>query len=116
VQSGSGTVSSVTVSGKFATIQLAGVADRQALTVLMQGVVGEGGTPSADRTLPIRFLSGDVNRDKLVNSVDLSSVQSAYGLSYGNAGYQAASDVMSDGAVNSVDLTVIQLNYGYSLP
>lgn len=115
VEQGGAAVSAVQFSGNTATITLAGVADRQKLVLKLHNFANGGGPVMADQSLTVRFLTGDADRDGVVNAVDLSLLRDAYGKSHGQAGFSAACDFETDGTVNAMDLTWQRYNYGFSV-
>jgi hypothetical protein len=54
-------------------------------------------------------LPGDVNRDGVVNCLDLAAIRAALGLRAGDAGYQAALDLNGDGVIDILDLSFVAL-------
>jgi hypothetical protein len=68
---------------------------------------------AAAYTLDFWSLTGDVNRDRAVNSSDFALLAGAFGetgASYGRG------DLNGDGAVNTADFTLLAANFGKSLP
>ena len=60
-------------------------------------------------------LVGDINGDNTVNYIDLGMLGASYGLSIGDAGYNAAADLNGDNTVNYVDLGMLGAHYGESI-
>ena len=60
-------------------------------------------------------LIGDINGDNTVNYIDLGMLGASYGLSIGDAGYNAAADLNGDNTVNYVDLGMLGAHYGESI-
>ena len=59
-------------------------------------------------------ITGDINVDKKVNYIDLGILGASYGLSLGDAGYNAAADLSDDDTVNYIDLGMLGAHYGES--
>jgi len=57
-------------------------------------------------------LIGDINSDNMVDYRDLGMLGACYGLSIGNAGYNANADLNNDGIVNYKDLGMLGAHYG----
>ncbi|HZD13259.1 MAG TPA: dockerin type I domain-containing protein, partial [Candidatus Binatus sp.] len=57
-------------------------------------------------------MKGDINGDCKVDIVDLASVGSAFGSTYGSASYKADIDLNNDYAINVVDLVLVAGNFG----
>jgi hypothetical protein len=79
LQNGAGAVGGVNSvssdpSGTVVTVGLTGVANLQALNLHLAGIVPGNGT--AD--IPLNILWGDVNRDGVVNNLDLTTVQNSF--------------------------------------
>ncbi|MEA1908201.1 MAG: hypothetical protein U9N43_04130, partial [Euryarchaeota archaeon] len=60
-------------------------------------------------------LIGDINGDNIVNYIDLGMLGASYGLSLGDAGYNAAADLNGDNIVNYIDLGMLGAHYGESI-
>ena len=60
-------------------------------------------------------LTGDISGDNVVNYIDLGILGATYGLSLGDAGYNAAADMSGDGVVNYIDLGMLGAHYGESV-
>ena len=80
------------------------------LTVRAAGIVGPHGKPmAADATFTFSALTGDLNGDGVVNSVDLLLVWQE--LLKPAASRSLAVDVNGDGQVNQADLDLLKANY-----
>ncbi len=55
---------------------------------------------------------GDVNKDAVVNIIDLARVGAAFGKSTGQPGYDVKTDVNKDGIINVIDLAIVGANFG----
>jgi len=60
-------------------------------------------------------LTGDISGDDKVNYKDLGILGASYGLSLGEAGYNAAADLNGDDKVNYKDLGMLGAHYGESV-
>ena len=60
-------------------------------------------------------LIGDISGDDTVNYIDLGMLGASYGLSLGDAGYNAAADLYSDNTVDYIDLGMLGAHYGESV-
>lgn len=58
---------------------------------------------------------GDVNRDGLINQVDLDIINAAFGSKLGDANWNADADVNNDGIVNILDLSICSKNQNRDL-
>ncbi len=58
---------------------------------------------------------GDVNRDGLVNIIDLTLVASHFAAVVGNPNYYAQADLNNDGIIDIVDLTICAADFGHLL-
>ncbi len=103
-----GSVSSVTFSGNDMIVNLTGVTDAQVLTLTTSG-----GTVSP-ATVPIGFLVGDTNADRVVNSGDGTQTRNRSGLPLDATNFR--SDVTADGFINTGDSTVIRNHSGGFIP
>ena len=90
VTSGTGSVSSFSVSGSQVTVNLTGVTNVQTITVTLHNV--NNGTSTGDVRISMGVLIGDVNANGVINSVDVAQVKAKVGaaLPCGRAGRQAA--------------------------
>jgi len=106
-----GGVNSVTYdpTNTIVTVGLTGVTNLQPLNIHLTGVNPGNGT--AD--IPLNILWGDVNRDGVVNNLDVTTVQNSFtqALNQTNAFY----DVNVDGVVNSSDAALVSAEVGTSL-
>jgi len=81
------------------------------ITATAQGVTSN----AVSVTVGEAGLVGDVNGDGTVNYVDLGILGATYGLSLGDAGYNAAADLNGDNTVNYIDLGMLGAHYGESI-
>ena len=106
-----GSISSVDYdpTSTIVTVNLTGVANIQALNIHLTGV--NPGNGAADISLDV--LWGDVNGDYVVNSLDLTSVQSNFTQTVSQN--TAVFDINGDGVVNSLDASLVSAAIGASL-
>ena len=81
------------------------------------GGAGLGGTVTVTVTITNDDVcgtidNGDLNRDSVVNIVDLNLVLSHFGQQDGDAGWDPMADANCDGVVNIVDLNEVLSNFG----
>jgi hypothetical protein len=120
VTSGTGTVGSngvsnggaVTVSGSNVIIPLTNVANAQTLNVTLNGVNNGSGT--ANVVIPVGFLLGDSNGDRVVNGGDAIQTRSRSG--QGTDGTNFRSDINTDGSVSAGDTIIVRSQAGNFLP
>ena len=93
----------------IATIALTGVTNLQALNIHVANITPGNGT--AD--IPLNILWGDVNRDGVVNNLDVTTVQNSFTQSLNQT--SAFYDVNIDGVVNSSDVALVSAEVGTSL-
>ena len=98
-----------TFSGNELIVILAGVPDRQRLTVTATGVNG-----SASASTPIGFLIGDINASRGVNAADIGAVKARQGQAVDGANFR--SDLNADGRIDLVDVAAVQARSGSVLP
>jgi hypothetical protein len=103
-------------SSHTATFRVSGrLPDGNYRATLVHGGVAD----AAGNALPAGFrldffaLSGDVNRDRVVNNADLSIVST--NLNKSDMSY-AQGDLNDDGVVNSIDRSLVTANYGKRVP
>jgi CSLREA domain-containing protein len=106
-----GHVSSFSVNGAKATVNLTTVSNAQRLLVNLRGV--SDGTTANDVTVPISVLLGNVTGDGAVSSDDVSLTQSRVGQAVSKT--TSREDVNLDGAINSMDVNIVQSNVGTRL-
>ncbi|MBP7935483.1 MAG: hypothetical protein KA354_12630 [Phycisphaerae bacterium] len=110
----SGRVDALVVAETTATILLSGVNDGETLKVVFPGIVNsEEGSP-VSATLCFTVMSGDVNADRRVNTLDMGKVRSTLGEPVNAANFR--SDLSADGRINVLDLTRVRLNVGQIAP
>jgi hypothetical protein len=112
ISSGTGSVATTSMSGTELTVNLSGVGNAQNLTLTLANV--SDGTDTADLTIPMGFLVGDVNGDRTVNSGDALLTRNRSGQQADATNFR--SDVNADGSVNGGDAIVVRGRAGNSLP
>ncbi|KNY28560.1 glycoside hydrolase family 9 protein [Pseudobacteroides cellulosolvens] len=75
-------------------------------------------TPPKNTPTPTSYTGGkvpeDVNRDGVVNMVDVMRIATAFGTVSGNVKFEPACDLNSDGAVNMADVMKLAVKFGYT--
>ena len=112
VTSGTGTVTSVSVSGSTVTIILSGVSNAQRVAVTLTGV--NDGTTIGTATITMPVLVGDVNSSGRVDSGDVFLVQQQNGQSLTSSNFRE--DVNASGRIDSGDVFVVQRANPSDLP
>jgi hypothetical protein len=120
VTSGTGTVGSngvsnggaVTVSGSDVVIPLTNVANAQTLNVTLNGVNNGSGT--ANIVIPVGFLLGDSNGDRVVNGGDAIQTRGRAGQAADGTNFR--SDINADGSVNGGDTIIVRGQAGNFIP
>ena len=112
VTSGTGSVTTASISGNDVVIELAGVPNAQQLAITLRNV--SNGTITNDVVLPLRVLLGDTNADGSVNAGDALQTRSRAGQTLTPANFR--SDVNVDGSINSGDAVVVKNRSGTSIP
>src|SRR5437660_4344922 len=112
VTSGTGSVSSFSVSGSQVTVNLTGVTNVQRITVTLMNV--NDGTHMGDVPVSMGVLVGDVNGNALVNASDVSLTKSQVGQAVSGSNFRE--DVNANGLINSVDVALVKSKVGTALP
>jgi hypothetical protein len=112
VTSGTGSVSSFSVSGSQVTVNLSGVTNVQRITVTLHNV--NDGTSTGDVPVSMGVLVGDVNGNAVVNASDVSLTKSQVGVPVSGSNFRE--DVNVNGVINSVDVAQVKANVGTALP
>src|SRR6202035_1962452 len=112
VTSGTGSVSSFSVSGSQVTVNLTGVTNVQRITVMLTNV--NDGTHMGDVAVSMGMLVGDVNGNAIVNSSDVALTKSQVGQPVSSSNFRE--DVNANGLINSVDVAQVKANVGTALP
>jgi hypothetical protein len=112
VTSGTGMVSSFSVSGSQVTVNLTGVTDAQIITVMLFNV--SDGTHMGNVPVSMGVLVGDVNGNAVVNASDVSLTKSQVGQPVSGSNFRE--DVNANGLINSVDVALVKSKVGTALP
>jgi RHS repeat-associated protein len=109
---GTGSISSTTGnSSNQVTVNLTGVANGQTITVALWNATD--GMATGNVYVQMGVLLGDVNGTGLVNSSDVSEVQSSYNPVTGT---NFRDDVTANNQINSSDVSTVQFQSGTALP
>jgi N-acetylneuraminic acid mutarotase len=112
VTSGTGSVSSFSVSGSQVTVNLTGVINVQRITVTLFNV--NDGTHMGNVPLSMGVLVGDVNGNAVVNSSDVALTKSQVGQPVTGSNFRE--DVNANGTISSTDVALVKAKVGTSLP
>ncbi len=112
VSSGTGSVSSSTVSGNQVTINLTGVANAQQIAVTLSEV--SDGRNNGTVTVPMAMLAGDTTGDGIVNSSDIAQTKSQSGQAVTSNNFRL--DVTANGVIDASDLAFVKSKLGTGLP
>jgi hypothetical protein len=112
VTSGTGNVSSVTVSGPQVRVNLTGVTSAQRITVTLLNV--NDGTHTGNVPVSMGVLVGDVNGNGTVSASDAALTKSRVGQPVHATNFR--SDVNAGGTINATDVSIIKSNLGTGLP
>ena len=112
VTSGTGSVSSFTVSGPQVTVNLTGVINIQRITVTLFNA--NDGTHMGNVPVSMGVLVGDVNGNAAVNATDVAQTKSQVGQAIGGSNFRE--DVNANGLINSVDVALVKSKSGTALP
>src|SRR5438309_3269593 len=112
VTSGTGSMSSFSVSGSHVTVNLTGVTNVQRITVTLFNV--NDGTHIGNVPVSMGVLIGDVNGNAAVNASDVSLTKSQVGMPVGSSNFRE--DVNANGLINSVDVALVKSKVGTALP
>jgi len=110
--SGTGSVSSFSVSGSQVTVNLTGVTNVQRITVTLHNV--NDGTNTGDVPVSMGVLVGDVNGNAIVNASDVSLTKSQVGVAVSGSNFRE--DVNANGTISSTDVALVKSDVGTALP
>jgi hypothetical protein len=112
VTSGTGSVSSFSVSGSQVTVNLTGVTNVQRITVTLSNV--NDGTHMGNVPVSMGVLVGDVNGNAAVSAADVALTKSQVGATVSGSNFRE--DVNANGVINSVDVAQVKSTVGTALP
>ena len=112
VTSGTGSVSSFSVSGSQVTVNLTGVINVQRITVTLMNV--NDGTHMGDVPVSMGVLVGDVNGNAVVNASDVSLTKSQVGQAVSGSNFRE--DVNANGTISATDVAIVKSEVGTALP
>jgi plastocyanin len=112
VTSGTGSVSSFSVSGSQVTVNLTGVTNVQRITVTLFNV--NDGTHMGNVPVSMGVLVGDVNGNGAVNASDVSLTKSQVGQAVTGSNFHE--DVNANGAISATDVALVKSDVGTALP
>ena len=112
VTTGTGSVSSFTVSSNVVTVNLTGVTNAQRLGVTLHNVCD--GTNQGDVLIPMGVLSGDVNGNGTVSAADVALTKAQVGHAVGGSNFRE--DVNANGVLNAIDVAIVKSKTGTALP
>jgi hypothetical protein len=112
ISSGTGTVSSTTVSGNQVFVNLTGIANAQTIVITLFGV--NDGANTGNVSILMGVLLGDTTANGSVNSSDISQTKSKSGQAVTSANFRQ--DVTINGTVNSSDISLVKSKSGTALP
>jgi hypothetical protein len=115
VSGGSATVSQRTTGTdpREYVVSLANVPNAQRVTVTLHGVTDTAGSSSASISVPIDFLFGDTNADRVVNVADAQQTRSRSGQTAAMGNFR--SDVNLDGTINGADALLVRQQSGNAI-
>jgi uncharacterized repeat protein (TIGR01451 family) len=112
VTSGTGSVSSVSVSSNQVFVNLTGVANAQVIAITLVGV--NDGSGAGNVVVPMSVLLGDTTANKSVNSSDISQTKAQSGTVPTASTFRT--DVTVNGLINSSDISTVKSKSGTALP
>jgi uncharacterized delta-60 repeat protein len=112
VTSGTGDVSSFSVSGSQVTVNLTGVTNAQRITVTLFNV--SDGTHMGNAPVSMGVLIGDTTANGVVNAGDVSQTKSQVGQQITISNFRE--DVNANGSINAADVALVKSDVGTSLP
>jgi N-acetylneuraminic acid mutarotase len=112
VTSGTGSVSSFSVTGSQVTVNLTGIFTVQTITVTLFNV--NDGTHMGSVSVWMNVLVGDVNGNDAVNASDVSLTKSQVGVSVSGSNFRE--DVNASGTITATDVAIVKSDVGHALP
>jgi hypothetical protein len=110
--SGSGSVSSFSVSGATVTVNLMNITNAQ--TVFMKLTNVNDGILSGDVPVAMSILIGDTSGNGAVTATDVTQTKLQSGQAVTGSNFRE--DVIVSGAINGTDVSAVKLNSGTALP
>ena len=98
--------------GRTVTLHLTNTTNGQTVAMTLLGV--SNGASTNNITVPVSFLAGDTNADRVVNSGDAVQTRTRSGQAADATNFR--SDVNADGFINSGDALIVRARSGGSLP
>jgi autotransporter-associated beta strand protein len=115
VTTGAGRVTGTPVfAGNTMTVNLAGVADVQKITVTLQNVRDTLAQLLPDKAIKVSMLVGDTNGNRTVNASDIGQTKGQSGAVLSADNFRA--DINASGSVNASDIGQAKANAGHTLP
>jgi hypothetical protein len=115
VTAGTGTVSgSPTFSANAMTVNLAGVADVQKITLTLSDVTDSFSQVLPTTTVSMNLLVGDINGSKAVTASDVGEVKARAGSAIDATTFR--SDVALNGTINATDIGLVKSRSGQIVP
>ena len=111
VTSGTGSVSSTTVSGNQVFVNLSGVANAQTIAITLAGV--NDGSATGNVIVPMSVLLGDTTANGSVNSSDVSQTKLQSGASVVANNFRT--DVTVNGLINASDVSTVKSKSGTAI-
>ena len=112
VTTGTGSVSSFSVSGSQVTVNLTGVTNVQRITVTLFNV--NDGMHSGNVPVFMGVLVGDVNGNAVVNASDVALTKAKVGQTVGGSNFRE--DVNANGTISAADVALVKSKVGTALP
>jgi plastocyanin/uncharacterized MnhB-related membrane protein len=112
VTSGTGSVSSFSVTGSQVTVNLTAVTNIQLITVTLMNV--NDGTHMGNVPVSMGILIGDVNGNAIVNASDVSLTKSQVGQAVTMSNFRE--DVNANGTISATDVALVKSEVGTALP
>ena len=107
-------VGSPTFGGNTMTVNLAGVADIQKITLTLTGVTDSLAQVLPDKLVSVNMLSGDTTGNKSVNASDISQTKAQSGSPVTTSNFRT--DTTVNGLINASDVTLVKTQSGSALP
>jgi plastocyanin len=112
VTSGTGSVSSFSVTGSQVTVNLTAVTNIQRITVTLMNV--NDGTHMGNVPVSMGLLIGDVNGNAIVNASDVGLTKSQVGQAVTMSNFRE--DVNANGTISATDVALVKSEVGTALP